>query len=153
MTIEDLLEPAATVTRVSASNRKQALSAVAEVAARVLGVKASEALEGLLAREAQGSTGVGEGVALPHARLEGLDRVRAVFVRLEQPVEFDAIDGKPVDLMIALFAPPHATSEHLRALARVSRAMRQPGLREQLRAASTADAVFTLLGQDVRSAA
>jgi PTS system nitrogen regulatory IIA component len=153
MTIEDLLDPAATAIRVSATNKRQALSALSEIAARTLGVKASVALDGLLAREAAGSTGVGSGVAVPHARLAGLDRVRAVFIRLEQPVAFDAIDGQAVDLVIGLFAPPEATSDHLRALARVSRLMRQPALREQLRAAPTADAVYALLGQDHRAAA
>ena len=117
MSIEDLLDPAATVARVSASNRRQALTIAADTAARVFGVDAAAALQGLLDREAAGTTGVGHGVALPHARLEGVDRVRAVFLRLEQPVDFEAIDGKPVDLMIALFAPPDATSDHLRALA------------------------------------
>ena len=153
MTIEDLLDPAATLTRVSASNRRQALNAVAETAARVFGVDAAAALQGLLDREAAGTTGVGHGVALPHARLDGVDRVRAVFVRLDQPVEFDAIDGKPVDLMVALFAPPEATSDHLRALARVSRLMRQPALREHLREAEGADAVYALLAHDLRTAA
>ncbi|OJU11174.1 MAG: transcriptional regulator [Caulobacterales bacterium 68-7] len=153
MTIEDLLDPAATLARVSASNRRQALNAVAEAASRVFGVDAAVALQGLLDREAAGTTGVGHGVALPHARLDGVDRVRAVFVRLEQPVEFEAIDGKPVDLMIALFAPPDATSDHLRALARVSRLMRQPALRQHLRDAESADAVYALLAHDLRTAA
>ena len=153
MTIEDLLDPAATLARVSASNRRQALNAVAEAASRVFGVDAAVALQGLLDREAAGTTGVGHGVALPHARLDGVDRVRAVFVRLEQPVEFEAIDGKPVDLMIALFAPPDATSDHLRALARVSRLMRQPALRQHLRDAESADAVYALLARGLRTAA
>jgi len=126
---------------------------VAEAASRVFGVDAAVALQGLLDREAAGTTGVGHGVALPHARLDGVDRVRAVFVRLEQPVEFEAIDGKPVDLMIALFAPPDATSDHLRALARVSRLMRQPALRQHLRDAESADAVYALLAHDLRTAA
>lgn len=153
MTIEDLLDPAATVTRVSASGKRQALAALSDLAARVLGVNASEALDGLMAREAAGSTGVGQGVAVPHARVEGLDRVRAVFMRLDQPVAFDAVDGQKVDLLVGLFAPPGATADHLRALARVARLMRQPALREQLRAAPTAEAIYALLAHDLRSAA
>jgi nitrogen PTS system EIIA component len=153
MTIEDLLDPASAAIRVSAASKRHALSAIADIAARTLGVKASAALEGMKAREAQGSTGVGSGVALPHARLEGLTCVRAVFVRLETPVAFDALDGQPVDLLVALFAPTHATSEHLRALARVSRLMRQPALREQLRGAPSADAIYALLAGDGASTA
>ncbi|CAN5453059.1 PTS IIA-like nitrogen regulatory protein PtsN [soil metagenome] len=131
--------------RVSASNKRQVLGVIADVAARVLGVDADEALEGLIEREAASSTGVGQGVAIPHARLKGLDRVHAVFMRLETPVAFGAVDDKPVDLLITLFAPADADSSHLRALARVSRLMRQPETREQLRQARSADAVYLLL--------
>ena len=91
--------------------------------------------------------GVGSGVAVPHARLPGLDRMRGVFIRLEAPVDFDAVDGQPVDLLFALLAPPDAGSEHLRALARVSRLLRQSQLREQLRQARTVDALYALLAQ------
>jgi PTS system nitrogen regulatory IIA component len=145
MTIGDLLEPGAITLRVNAANKRQVLGVMADVAARAFGVDADEALEGLIEREAAGSTGVGQGVAVPHARLSGLDRVRAVFMRLETPVAFGAVDDKPVDLLVALFAPRDADSSHLRALARVSRMMRQPDLREQLRKARSADAVHVLL--------
>ncbi len=147
MTIGDLLEPGAVVLRVSAANKRQVLGVIADVAARVFGVDAEEALDGLVDREAAGSTGVGQGVAIPHARLSGLDRVRAVFMRLETPVAFGAVDEKPVDLLVALFAPKDADSSHLRALARISRMMRQPELREQLRQARSADAVHVMLTQ------
>jgi PTS system nitrogen regulatory IIA component len=90
---------------------------------------------------------------VPHARLEGLDRMRGVFIRLEQPVDFDAIDDQPVDLIYALLAPANAGSEHLRALARVSRVLRQGDLREQLRHARTPDAIHVLLAQEARSTA
>ena len=145
MTIGDLLDPGAVTLRVSASNKRQVLGVIADVAARVFGVDADEALEGLIDREAAGSTGVGQGVAIPHARIKGLDRVRAVFMRLETPVTFGAVDDKPVDLLVTLFAPVDADSSHLRALARVSRLMRQPETREQLRQARSADAVYLLL--------
>jgi PTS system nitrogen regulatory IIA component len=151
----DLLERPAIAPRVSASGKRQALSAVAEIAARTFGIdlKASEILEALLAREAAGSTGVGHGVAVPHARLPGLTRLRAVFARLDQPVEFGAVDDRPVDLVFALFAPPQASGEHLRALARVSRALRQATLREHLRQASTPDAILALLVKEAHSSA
>jgi PTS system nitrogen regulatory IIA component len=145
MTLGDLLEPGAVTLRVSAANKRQVLGVLADVAARVFGVDADEALDGLVEREAAGSTGVGQGVAIPHARLVGVDRVRAVFMRLETPVAFGAVDDKPVDLLVALFAPKDADSSHLRALARVSRMMRQPELREQLRQARSTDAVHVML--------
>jgi len=145
MTIGDLLEPGAVTLRVSAANKRQVLGVIADVAARAFGVDSEETLEGLIERESAGSTGVGQGVAIPHARLSGLDRVRAVFMRLETPVAFGAVDDKPVDLLVALFAPKDADTTHLRALARVSRLMRQPDLREQLRQARSADAVHVML--------
>jgi PTS system nitrogen regulatory IIA component len=92
-------------------------------------------------------------VAVPHARLAGLDRMRGLFLRLESPVDFDAIDGAPVDLIFALFAPPDAGSEHLRSLARVARMLRQKELRQQLRQARTPDAIHALLAQPARPSA
>lgn len=148
MYIGDLLDRNAIAVRISAPNKRQSLAVVADIAARNLGLNAAEVLEALLEREAAGSTGVGHGVAAPHARLAGLERMRGVFVRLEQPVDFDAVDDQPVDLIFALFAPKDAGAEHLRALARVSRLLRQSGLREQLRQAGTADAIRALLVQD-----
>ena len=147
MLIEDLLDRRAVTPKVCASTKRQALSLVAETAARRFGLEAGEVLEALLAREQVGSTGVGSGVAVPHARLPGLDRMRGVFIRLEAPVDFDSVDGQPVDLLFALLAPADAGSEHLRALARVSRLLRQSQLREQLRQARTVDALYALLAQ------
>jgi PTS system nitrogen regulatory IIA component len=153
MNLGDLLDRGAIAPRVSAPGKRQALCVVAEMAARSFGLKPAEVLDALLQRETANSTGVGYGVAVPHARLKGLDRLRAVFVRLEQPVEFEAVDDRPVDLIFALFAPPHASGEHLRALARVSRILRQSDLREQLRQAHGADAIHALLVQEARPTA
>lgn len=153
MDIEELLDRRAVTPKVSAPSKRHALSLVAETAARRFGLDAGEVLEALLAREQAGSTGVGGGVAVPHARLRDLDRMRGIFVRLENPVEFDAVDGRPVDLLFALLAPTEAGSEHLRALARVSRLLRQRDLRDQLREAHTPDAVYALLAQPARSSA
>jgi PTS system nitrogen regulatory IIA component len=153
MTIADLLDPAAVTLRVSAPGKRQVLSVIADVAARVLGVDADAVLDGLMEREAAGSTGVGHGVAIPHARVDGIERVRAIFVRLETPVAFGSVDDKPVDLLVALLAPRDASAQHLRALARVSRMMRQPELREQLRQARSVDAVNVLLAHEATSSA
>jgi PTS system nitrogen regulatory IIA component len=149
MNIGELLDRSAISLRVSAANKRKVLAVIAEIAARNFGLDAGDVLDALVEREAAGSTGVGHGVAVPHARLEGLQRMRGVFVRLEQPVEFEAVDDQPVDLLFALFAPRQAGADHLRALARVSRLLRQSEVREQLRKVRTADAVHALLVQEV----
>jgi PTS system nitrogen regulatory IIA component len=148
MNIGELLDRSAISLRVSAANKRKVLAVIAEIAARNFQLDAGVILEALAEREAAGSTGVGHGVAVPHARLEGLERMRGVFVRIEHPVDFDAVDDQPVDLLFALFAPKNAGAEHLRALARVSRLLRQAELRQQLRKAQTADVVHALLVQE-----
>jgi PTS system nitrogen regulatory IIA component len=148
MDIGDLLAPQGVVLRGGASSKRQALHAVAEAAAQALGVDEGRVFDALLEREALGSTGLGSGVAVPHARLSGIERVTGVFVRLDTPVAYDAVDDRPVDLMFALFAPPKDGAEHLRALAAVSRALRSSELREQLRQARTTDAVRALFVRD-----
>ena len=148
MDLGELLDPGAITVKVHASSKRQALSIVSEIAARTLLMKASEISSKLMARERLGSTGVGHGVAAPHARLKGLERMHGVFVRLETPVDFGAVDEQPVDLIFALLAPADHPAEHLRALAKVSRALRQADLREQLRQARSADAVRALLVRD-----
>lgn len=153
MTIGDLLDRRAIAPRVTATTKRQALTVIAEVAARTFDIDAGEALVALTAREVMGSTGVGHGVAIPHARVAGLKGVHAVVARLEKPIDFDSLDGEPVDLMVALFAPPNVVSEHLRALARVSRLLRQGEVREQLRQAHSADAILALLVREATSSA
>jgi PTS system nitrogen regulatory IIA component len=149
MHIGELLDRSTISVRVSAANKRKALAVVAEIAARNFGLDAGAVLDALTAREQAGSTGVGYGVAAPHARVEGLTRLRGVFVRLEHAVDFDSVDDQPVDLIFALFAPKESSGvEHLRALARVSRLLRQAELRQQLRQARTADAIFALLSQE-----
>jgi PTS system nitrogen regulatory IIA component len=146
--IEYLLDRNAISPRVSAADKRQALSVISEIAARNYGLKASTVLAALMRREAQGSTGLGHGVATPHARLRGLDRMRGVFIRLETPVEFDSLDEKPVDLIFALLAPADASADHLQALAKVSRVLRPAELRGQLRQAHGMDAILALLARD-----
>jgi PTS system nitrogen regulatory IIA component len=153
MDISDWLDHAAIIYRSSADSKRQALSVVAETASKVMKMRASDVLDALMDREAQGSTGVGRGVALPHARLPGLDRMRAVVVRLERPVSFDAVDQQPVDILVALFAPEGAHSELLRALARVSRLLRQNEVREHLRQARTPDSIYAVLSREAEASA
>lgn len=141
------------VLRGGASSKRQALHIAAEAAAQMLSRDVQQVFSALMEREALGSTGLGGGVAVPHARLPGLDRVCAVFVRLDQPVAFEALDDRPVDLLFALFASPDAGAEHLRALAAVSRALRGAELRERLRQARTPDAIHALFVRDTEKTA
>jgi PTS system nitrogen regulatory IIA component len=149
----ELLDRGAISARVNAATKRQALSIVSEIAGRALDMKAAEILTKLMQRERLGSTGVGSGVAVPHATLEGLDRMHGVFVRLESPIDFGAMDEQPVDLIFALLAPADHPAEHLRALAKVSRALRQADLRQQLRQAHGIDAIRALMVRDPRSTA
>ena len=148
MDIGELLIRDGIVLKSGASSKRQALHVLASAAAQAMGLDEIRVFDALMEREALGSTGLGSGVAVPHARLAGLDRVKAVFMRLDTPVAYDSVDDRPVDLMFALFAPPRDGAEHLRALAAVSRAMRSPELREQLRQARTEDAIHALFVRD-----
>lgn len=153
MDIGELLVEDGIVLKAGASSKRQALHGVASAASEALGIEESRVFDALMEREALGSTGLGAGVAVPHARIDGIDSVKAIFVRLDTPVAYDALDDRPVDLMFALFAPPRDGADHLRALAAVSRALRSPELREQLRQARTTDAIHALFVRDARAPA
>ncbi len=148
MDIGEFLAGDGVVLRSGASSKRQALHAVALAAGQALGLSEAHIMEALLQREALGSTGLGSGVAVPHARLDGLEQVTGVFVRLETPVAWGAVDDRPVDLLFALFAPPRDGADHLRALAAVSRALRSTEMREHLRKARTTDAIRALFVRD-----
>lgn len=155
MDMGELLARDAVMLRAPATSKRQAMMRIAELAARGLGLSTRQVLDRLLEREALGSTGLGGGVAAPHARIAGMKGVLGVFVRLEAPVAFQAVDDRPVDLLFGLFAPPEAGAEHLRALAVVCRSLRSPSLRQHLRQARTEDAVRALFvrGETAASAA
>ncbi|MDQ0465431.1 PTS system nitrogen regulatory IIA component [Caulobacter ginsengisoli] len=148
-----MLDLRAIAPHVSGGSKRQILGVIADVAARSYGLEAAVVLDALLERESAGSTGLGHGVAVPHARIPGLSGMKAVFVKLDTPTAFEAVDDQPVDLLLALLAPETGGSEHLRALASVSRRLRQPELRQQLRQARTADAIHALLVREARSTA
>ncbi len=153
MTLAELIAPNAVIPALKANSKKQALQLLAQKAAEVTGIKEGTILEGLLERERLGSTGVGNGIAIPHAKLTGIDRLFGIFARLEHPVEFDSIDDHPVDLICLLIAPEGAGADHLKALARVSRLLRDKGICEKLRGATEADALYALLLDSERSRA
>jgi nitrogen PTS system EIIA component len=143
--LSDLLLVEAVFPRVRWQRRKQVLQEMSEGMAKALGLEPRTVFEAVLEREKLGSTGVGEGVAIPHARIEGLTRVVGGFARLQEPVDFDAIDERRCDLVFMILAPAEAGADHLRALARVSRAFRQESIRAALRNAQTVDAVLAIL--------
>ena len=129
----------------AASSKKRLFQEIGDVARSAYGLDASASVEALLERESLGPTGVGHGVALPHARLNGLDKVIGAFVMLEKPIDFGAVDRQPVDIAFALFAPDDAGVEHLKALALVSRTLREPSLCAKLRANLDPSTLFALL--------
>ena len=141
----DLLSPETILPRAKGGSRKLILSELSGVLSLRIGADASDILTRVLDRERMGSTGVGEGVAIPHARIPGLDRIVAGFARLEEPADFDAIDGHACDLIFMILAPDDVSGDHLRALAKVSRLMRQESVRKALRAARSVDAVIAAL--------
>jgi PTS system nitrogen regulatory IIA component len=138
----------------SAGNKRQLLNQLAQIAAARLSIDPSLIADSIAERERLGSTGFGGGVAFPHGKLTGLDRVYALVARLAAPIDYKAIDGGPVDLVFLLLSPPDAGAEHLKALAAVSRLMRHSGIVEKLRGARTRDAMSAvLLGAEERDAA
>ncbi len=149
----DFLAELAIAPRVNANDKKQALTTIADVGARAFRLGSAAILASLSEREAAGSTGVGHGVAIPHGPLAVLTAVRGVFVRLEAPVDFGAIDDEPVDLIFALLTPPGRGPEHLQALARVARLLSRRRLAQQLRATRTSDELLALLVGEARPTA
>jgi PTS system nitrogen regulatory IIA component len=146
--LSDLLRHDAVVTDVSVANKKQLLQHLAGLAAHLVTLDAKLVGERLIARERLGSTGFGGGVAIPHAKIPGLETVVGVFARLAQPIDFDAIDDLPVDLVFMLLSPPEAGAEHLKALARVSRRLRDRDFLAKLRGAGSRDALYVLFTAD-----
>ncbi|MHA6287705.1 PTS IIA-like nitrogen regulatory protein PtsN [Maricaulis sp. CAU 1757] len=151
MALTDLIPQGGVSIELGASSRKQALQAMSEMAASVTGLKARHIFDAILQRERLGSTGVGQGVAIPHARLPGIDRVVGVFARLRTPVDFESIDGRPADLVFMLIAPEDAGAEHLKALARVSRLLRREDVRQRLRTAPDIDAIQAVFAAEPAS--
>jgi len=130
---------------IRAGSKRQLLQDLADEASAACGLDAKTVLDALIQREKLGTTAVGDGIAIPHAKVSGLPKLVGFFVRLARPVDFDALDDKPVDIIFLLLAPEHGSAEHLKALARIARVLRDPVLCGRLRQASTADRAFALL--------
>jgi PTS system nitrogen regulatory IIA component len=150
--IADLLPgPDAVLACVKASGKKALLAELAHRAATLFKLDERRLFDRLLERERLGSTGIGGGIAIPHSRLAGLDKPHGLFARLAHPVDFDSIDERPVDVVFLLVAPEGAGADHLKALARVSRLLRDRSLVDKLRATETADALYALLVEPVQA--
>jgi PTS system nitrogen regulatory IIA component len=148
MPLTDILSPEGVLPAVKAVSKKQVLQELAGVAARQSGLSEAEIFEALLQRERLGSTGIGHGIAIPHGKLPKLPRLIGLFARLEKPVDFDALDGEPVDLVFLLLAPEGAGADHLKALSRVARSLRDPAIAQKLRKSKDGSALFALLTQE-----
>jgi PTS system nitrogen regulatory IIA component len=148
MPLLDFLDPTAVIPALRASSKKQALQELSEVASRLTGLEARTVYDVLLQRERLGSTGIGDGVAIPHAKLARLDSIFGLAARLDKPIDFEAVDGQPVDVMFLLLAPEGAGADHLKALARIARVVREPGMTDRIRATRDADALYALLTAD-----
>lgn len=152
--LSDLLAPEAVVAGLTIGNKKALFQQLGAVAARAYDLDAREVADRLTERERLGSTGFGGGVAIPHGKLGSLRNVVGIFARLEKPVDFVAIDELPVDLVFVLLSPTGAGADHLKALARVSRRLRDRGFTAKLRGAGSTDALYALLtGVEARDAA
>jgi PTS system nitrogen regulatory IIA component len=151
MDLGEFLGKDAVVIDLKASSKKQLLQAMSERAAELTNLSAREIFDTILQREKLGSTGVGNGIAIPHGKFNNFDKIFGVFARLETPVAFDSLDEKDVDIAFLLLAPESAGADHLKALSRIARVLRDTERLAALRSASSEDAIYTLLTKSAQS--
>lgn len=151
MDLSDLISAEAVMPALKANSKKQALQVVAEKAAALTGLDEREIFDTLLQREKLGSTGVGGGIAIPHGKPQKLTRMFGLFARLAKPIDFEALDDQPVDLVFLLLAPEGAGADHLKALARIARHLREPGVAAKLRSAADTTALHAVLTEGAAS--
>jgi PTS system nitrogen regulatory IIA component len=145
MDLGDLIKPEDIFPALRTSSKRQLLQDLSERAEMRTGIPARQIFDTLLQRERLGSTGVGRGIAIPHGKLPGLKRITGLFARLDKPIEFEALDDEPVDIVFLLLAPEGSGADHLKALARIARVMREPSTVEKLRDTHDAAAIYSLL--------
>jgi len=145
MQISDLLSPGGVIASLKVQGKKQLLQELSGRAATLVHLPERRIFDTLNERERLGTTGVGQGIAIPHGRLSAIEKIVGVFARLETPIEYEAVDNQPVDLVFMLLAPEGAGADHLKALARVSRLLRNQAACEKLRAANNAEALYAIL--------
>ena len=151
MEVTDLISPDAVFDNLKARSKKQALQELADEAARIVGLQPRDIFDVLLQRERLGSTGIGQGVAIPHGKLARLDRIYGVFAHLQSPIDFDSVDDEPVDTIFLLLAPEGAGADHLKALARISRLLRDGSILQKLRNAHDRSALYAILTEPTSS--
>jgi len=147
MDLSDLIEAKEILPALRANSKKQVLQLLSEKAAELTGLPEREVFDTILQRERLGSTGVGNGIAIPHGKLNGVKKITGVFARLENPVEFEALDDQPVDLVFLLLAPESAGADHLKALSRIARVLRDGSTVDKIRATSDAAAIHSFLSE------
>ena len=145
MDLSDLIEVPAIMPALKANSKKQLLQLMAEKASEITGIAEREIFDTILQRERLGSTGVGNGIAIPHGKLPGVKEITGVFARLDHPVEFEALDDQPVDIVFLLLAPEGAGADHLKALSRIARALRDSEMVAKIRGTKDAAAIHTFL--------
>lgn len=153
MALADILQPEGIIPALRVHTKKQLLVELASTASKITGIPEREIFDVVLQRERLGSTGVGAGIAIPHGKLKALTKITGVFARLETPVDFEALDDQPVDLVFMLLAPEGAGADHLKALSRIARALRDQDLVARLRSSDTIPAIEACLNQEQASAA
>jgi nitrogen PTS system EIIA component len=145
MPLNDIIGRDAVIPVLRVSNKKQLLEAISEKASKLTGLPARAIFDLLLQRERLGTTGLGNGIAIPHCKVEGLDHLIGIFARLEKPIDFEGVDGQPVDLVFIILAPEGAGADHLKGLSKVARVLRDQATAEKLRKITDADAIYSLL--------
>jgi PTS system nitrogen regulatory IIA component len=151
MLLSNLITPEAVISSLKANTKKQALQELSERAALVSGLGAREIFDALTQRERLGSTGAGDGIAIPHAKLAKAKGIFGIFARLTRPIDFESLDGVPVDLVCLLIAPESAGADHLKALARMARLLRDSAVATKLRAARDVSALYSVLTEETAS--
>ena len=151
MPLTDLITRDAILPSLKVATKKQALGELSERASLGCGLPAREIFDVLLQRERLGSTGIGNGIAIPHGKLAKVERMSGVFARLEKPIDFESLDGDPVDLILLLMAPESAGADHLKALARAARLLRSQAVTTKLRGTRDAGVIYSLLAEEPRS--
>jgi PTS system nitrogen regulatory IIA component len=145
MELSELISSDSIVAPLKAGSKKQALQELSKIAENVTGISSRDIFGTVLQRERLGSTGVGQGIAIPHGKLDGLDKLFAIFARLETPIGFDAMDDQPVDLIFMLLAPESAGADHLKARARISRPLRDGEITKRLRESDSTAEIYAIL--------
>lgn len=152
MALDDIIDAQSVLANVKAQTKKQLLQDLSQALAKRVAVDHRIIFETLLTREKLGTTGIGQGIAIPHGKVATLNRVHGLFARLATPIDFESVDGQPVDLVFVLLAPDHAGADHLKALARISRMLRDPAVVAKLRGTDTAEGLYAILTEPTASA-